>query len=118
MKNLLKLEEMCLFLGSLWVFTTLPYSWWWFFGLLILPDIGVAGYLLNNRVGAITYNIFHHRGIAILFFLAGIYLGNNNLQLIGLVMFSHIALDRSFGLGLKYEKGFKFTHLGEIGKDG
>ncbi|HZJ19645.1 MAG TPA: DUF4260 family protein [Pricia sp.] len=24
-------------------------------------------------------------------------------------------MDRIFGYGLKYNKGFKFTHLGEIG---
>lgn len=31
------------------------------------------------------------------------------------VGFPHAAMDRIFGYGLKYEKGFKYTHLGEIG---
>lgn len=117
MKDLLKLEELCFFLGSLWAFSTLPYSWWWFFGLLLLPDIGAAGYLINNRIGAWTYNILHHRGIAVLLYLSGIYFNNIYLELAGIILFAHIALDRSFGFGLKYEKGFKYTHLGELGKD-
>jgi hypothetical protein len=37
------------------------------------------------------------------------------IQLIGTILFIHIAMDRIFGYGLKYDKGFKFTHLGEIG---
>lgn len=31
-------------------------------------------------------------------------------------LFSHSAMDRIFGYGLKHENGFKFTHLREIGK--
>jgi hypothetical protein len=37
------------------------------------------------------------------------------MQLIGVIMFSHAAFDRLLGYGLKYEEGFKFTHLGAIG---
>jgi hypothetical protein len=31
-------------------------------------------------------------------------------------MFSHAAFDRMLGYGLKYEQGFRHTHLGTIGK--
>lgn len=34
----------------------------------------------------------------------------------GIIIFGHASFDRFFGYGLKYENGFKFTHLGEIGK--
>lgn len=37
------------------------------------------------------------------------------LQLAGIILFAHAAFDRILGYGLKYERGFKFTHLGEIG---
>jgi hypothetical protein len=44
------------------------------------------------------------------------YFHNNIPELIGVILFSHSSLDRMLGYGLKFEKGFKFTHLGEIGK--
>ena len=116
MKNVLKLEELAMFLLGIFAFSTLHFSWWWFLMLLLAPDIGALGYLFGNKIGAVSYNIFHHKGIAILIFLIGIYLENEILQLIGIILFSHASLDRIFGYGLKYENGFKFTHLGNIGK--
>jgi hypothetical protein len=94
----------------------LDFTWWWFFALLLTPDIGMLGYLAGNKIGAFTYNLFHHRGLAILLYLVGMsYLNLPLLELTGIILFSHVAMDRVFGYGLKYEKGFKFTHLGEIG---
>ncbi|PWL39446.1 DUF4260 domain-containing protein [Flagellimonas aquimarina] len=117
MKIILKLEEFMLLLLGFFLFMRMDLPWWWFFGLLLIPDIGMLGYLAGNKVGAFTYNILHHRGIAILLYLIGIsYLNLQIFELAGIIMFSHAAMDRLFGYGLKYEKGFKFTHLGEIGK--
>ena len=76
----------------------------------------MVGYLFGNKMGAISYNIFHHKGIAVLIYLMGIFFQNSLLQLIGIILFSHASLDRILGYGLKHETGFKFTHLGEIGK--
>jgi len=36
--------------------------------------------------------------------------------LVGIILFSHSAMDRVFGYGLKYPDSFKNTHLGKIGK--
>ncbi len=116
MKIQLKLEELAMMLIGILAFSTLNYSWWWFAGLFFLPDIGMMGYTINNRIGAITYNIFHHKGLAILIFIAGIFLMSGGMQLGGIILFTHSSFDRVLGYGLKYEKGFKFTHLGEIGK--
>ncbi|MGQ7476239.1 DUF4260 family protein [Streptococcus suis] len=33
----------------------------------------------------------------------------------GLIWLAHIGWDRAFGYGLKYESGFKHTHLGDLG---
>ncbi|MGI9550678.1 MAG: DUF4260 domain-containing protein, partial [Aurantibacter sp.] len=79
------------------------------------PDISMLGYILGNKVGAFTYNLFHHKGLAITIYLLGIYLSLPLLQLVGILLFSHASMDRIFGYGLKYDKGFKYTHLGEIG---
>lgn len=115
MTTLIKIEEVILFLLGIYLFSLLHYSWWWFVGLILAPDIGMLGYIFGNRMGAIGYNLFHHKGLAIAIYLIGIYLSLPLCQLIGIILFSHASLDRIFGYGLKYNKGFKYTHLGEIG---
>ena len=114
MKTTLKLEELALFIVGIVAFTFLDIAWWWFLVLLLTPDIGMLGYILNTKVGAITYNLFHHRGIAISLLLFGYYLDSFGILLAGIVMFSHIAFDRMLGYGLKYPDNFKNTHLGNI----
>jgi hypothetical protein len=116
MKFLLRTEEALLFLLGLYLFGLLPYSWWWFPALLLLPDLGMLGYLTGNITGAFFYNLFHHRGLAVCCYLLGVYLSLPLLQLAGVVLFAHVAMDRALGYGLKYEKGFRYTHLGQIGK--
>lgn len=116
MKWSIKLEELGMFLFGTFLFTTLDYSWWWFVGLFFVPDIGMLGYLAGNKAGAISYNIFHHKAIAMGLYLTGLFLMSEVIQLAGIVLFAHSSFDRMLGYGLKYEKGFKFTHLGEIGK--
>ena len=114
MKSILKLEELFQFILGIYLFSTLSYAWWWFLALILLPDIGMLGYLINTKIGAITYNIFHHKGLAILIFLGGIYFEIEVVQLIGTILFSHASLDRIFGYGLKYADHFKNTHLGSL----
>ena len=114
MKSVLKLEELLQFALGIYLFSTLSYTWWWFLVLILLPDIGMLGYLINTKTGALTYNVFHHKGLAILIFLAGVYFEIEVMQLIGIILFSHAALDRVFGYGLKYADNFKNTHLGHL----
>ena len=116
MKQLIKLEELAMFLLSIFLFSQLSFAWWWFLVLLLAPDISMIGYAAGNKVGAISYNLFHHKAVAIAVYVAGFYLHNEVLQLIGVILFGHSSMDRFFGYGLKTYAGFKFTHLGEIGK--
>ena len=115
MKTILRLEELFMFLLGIYLFSLLDYQWWWFLVLILLPDIGMLGYLLNDKAGALMYNIFHHKGLAIAIYLIGIYLSLPLCQLIGVILFAHASMDRMFGYGLKHDNGFKYTHLGEIG---
>ncbi len=117
MKTTLKIEEFAQFVLGIFLFSKLHYAWWWFPALLLTPDIGMFGYLINSRIGAIIYNLFHHKAIAIAIMLVGFYTGNSWLTLIGVILFSHASFDRIFGYGLKYPDGFKNTHLGIIGKN-
>ena len=116
MERLLKLEELALFVLGLGAFHLTGASWWWFWGLLLAPDIGMIGYLFGDKPGAWIYNFFHHRAVALGCAGLGVLLNQSFLEIGGIILFAHIAMDRLVGYGLKYEKGFKFTHLGEIGQ--
>ena len=116
MKIILKIEEIMMLVLGIYLFSLLPYPWWWFLVLILLPDIGMLGYLGGNTMGALFYNLFHHKGLAIVIYLFGLYLAHPIIQLIGIILFSHASFDRALGYGLKYDKGFKYTHLGIIGK--
>lgn len=116
MKTILKLEELAMLLLGIYVFGFLYYEWWWFLILFLAPDLGMIGYAFGNKAGAFSYNLFHHKGLAIMIYLTGFFFLVPVLQLTGVIMFSHAAFDRLLGYGLKYEKGFKYTHLGIIGK--
>ena len=93
-------------------FNQLGFAWWWFLTLILTPDIGMFGYLINSKIGALTYNICHHKGLAILIYFLGIYLAYDILQLLGIILFSHAALDRVSGYGPEYDTSFNDKHLG------
>lgn len=114
LRNLLKLEEFAMLVLGMVAFSFLPYAWWWFLVLFLAPDIGMIGYIFGDKSGAATYNLMHHKGLAIGIALGGILLVNPILQLIGIILFSHACFDRMLGYGLKYDRGFKYTHLGKI----
>ena len=46
----------------------------WF--LLLVPDFSMIGYVFGNKVRSFCYNLLHHRGIAIVIYLFGIYFSN------------------------------------------
>jgi hypothetical protein len=116
MKTLIKIEELLLAVLSFYLFLALDYAWWWFFILFLTPDLSMLGYLLGPKVGAGTYNLAHHKGMASALFVIGGYLQVPWLQLVGLIILSHSSLDRVLGYGLKYTDAFHHTHLGRIGR--
>ena len=117
MNAVIKLEELGMFLFSIYIFSTLSYDWWWFPLLILAPDISMVGYLVNNKVGAVLYNIFHHKAIALGILVLAFWEKNELYGLIGVILLAHSSMDRLFGYGLKTFQGFKFTHLGRIGKN-
>lgn len=117
MNNVIKLEEIGQFILSIALFSSLDYAWWVFPLLLLTPDISMIGYVWNTKVGAVLYNIFHHKLLGILLLIIGFYGEINGLSLVGIIIFGHAALDRIFGYGLKFSDNFKHTHLGWIGSE-
>jgi Domain of unknown function (DUF4260) len=116
MKKLLSLEEVAQFLLGIWLFSRLDFAWWWFPALLLLPDLSMIGYLINPKIGAWIYNFFHHKLLGIIILIFGYYTDNQQVTLIGVILFAHSAMDRIFGYGLKFDDAFTNTHLGKIGK--
>lgn len=116
MKIILKIEYIAFFIMGILMFSQTGFSWWWFLGLFFTPDVLMLGYVINTKVGAFCYNLFHHFGIAILVYFSGLYFKHSYTELAGSVLFAHSAFDRILGYGLKYGDNFKNTHLGRIGK--
>ncbi len=91
-------------------------SWWLWPIVFLAPDISMLGYFINTKIGAISYNLFHHKLFAIAVLVAG-YFGSNDITLLmGLLLFAHACFDKLMGYGLKYPDSFNNTHLGKIGK--
>lgn len=128
MKNLLRLEELAQFALCLLALILKDVPWWYYLLILIGPDISMLGYLLGPKVGAVSYNIAHHKGLALAWIGLGLVLGYVQKDLSGLtfeyawlfytgiILYGHASMDRIFGYGLKFSDNFQHTHLGWIGK--
>jgi len=115
-RTLLRLEGLVLFVGM----TVLYYKWegsWLIYVLLFLvPDLSFAAYLISPRAGAIAYNAAHTYMAPVALMTLG-FAGEGPLVLsIAMIWLAHIGIDRALGYGLKYSRGFGFTHLGRIGR--
>jgi len=119
MKTVLQLEEVAMAAAGIYFLHLhdLGLSTWIWVLLFFSPDIGMLGYLFGNSIGAITYNLFHHKGIALVVAFAGYFSANEILLAIGILLFAHSSFDRILGYGLKYFSGFKDTHLGSLRKE-
>src|SRR5579864_5736048 len=118
MKTIIALEEAAMTAIAFYFISQLhiSFSWWLYPFLFLSPDMSALGYIVNNKVGAVSYNLFHHKGIAILVGVLGIVLKNEYWMFAGLMLFAHSSFDRMLGYGLKTYQGFGFTHLGLIGR--
>ena len=111
---MLKIENGAIAALALALYAVNDYSWIVFVLLFLLPDLAMLGYLLGNRVGAIVYNVVHmYSTPLVLGALAWLLAWPLGMQL-ALIWIFHIAVDRVVGYGLKYESGFKQTHLDRV----
>jgi hypothetical protein len=98
------------------VFVRLHFTWWWLPVFFLAFDASMAGYLVNNRVGAICYNLAHASVAPAVLLLSYVLSATRWCAFAGLLWAFHIAGDRVGGYGLKFATGFQDTHLGRIGK--
>lgn len=88
----------------------------WLVVFILLPDVSMIGYLANDRIGALTYNVVHNFIIAGALLGIGWSLGWRFGLLAGALLLAHVGMDRALGYGLKLPTGFHDTHLGRIGR--
>ena len=113
-KTLLHLEGAAFFIGAIALYASQGASGVMFVLLLLVPDLSALGYLVNPRVGSLTYNAAHTYVAPLV--LAGLALAGQwplGVQL-ALIWLAHIGMDRMLGFGLKYPTAFKDTHLQRV----
>lgn len=109
---LLRLEALAMLVGALYLYRGAGAGWGRFALLFLVPDISFAGYLAGARVGAAAYNAAHSLVGPLL--LAAASLALPSALPYALIWIAHVGFDRMLGYGLKYERGFGATHLGDL----
>ena len=118
MNSILKIEEAAITAAAIYFLShySLGLPLWAWVLLFFSPDISILGYLVNTRIGAYTYNVVHHRAIALIVVATGLLIVNDLAIAIGILLFAHSSFDRMLGYGLKFTNNFKHTSLGWMGK--
>ena len=111
---LLRAEGVAMLAASVALYWLYGGSWWLFALLLLAPDASMLGYLAGPKVGAAVYNTFHSYPLPAALGVFGLLVNAPLAVAVALVWFAHIGMDRMIGYGLKYESGFKDTHLGQV----
>ena len=112
----LRLEGLAVLIAALLAYSRFGSGWGAFTLFFLVPDISFFGYLAGSRVGAVSYNMAHAYIGAIVCLVTGFFFTVPILSSAGMIWCAHIGFDRALGYGLKYSAGFRFTHLGSIGR--
>jgi len=113
-KLLLHLEGLTFLVAATLVYRALGGPWLKYAVLFFVPDLAMAGYALGPRVGAAGYNAVHTYLAPFLLWLVAYYGNLPALYSLALIWTAHLGFDRMLGYGLKYETGFKDTHLARV----
>ena len=113
---LLRAEGLALLGGAAALYWRAGGDWRLFAVLFLAPDLSFAGYLAGPGAGAAAYNAMHSTIGPLLLAAAGIAFAQPLATFIALIWLAHVGFDRTLGYGLKYGRGFGFTHLGRIGR--
>src|SRR5262245_56578507 len=111
---IVRLENLILALAAFYFYRQLGGSWLILALLILIPDVSMAGYLKDKRLGSIIYNLGHNYLLALGIVVIG-WLSNSLFWVeIGLILVMHVGLDRLLGFGLKYPTDFKATHMQKL----
>lgn len=112
----MRADAIAVFIASLAAMTLTHGNWWWFFSLLLVPDLSMTGYLLGKRAGAVAYNTAHMYALPLTLLAVGLANHASFWTTAALSWIAHVALDQVVGYGLKLPTGFEHTVLGPIGQ--
>ena len=112
-----RFENLAIAVAIVVFFVHLHFDWWWLLVFFVAFDISMVGYLVNKRIGAITYNLVHNYFVPAVLLLIYTVTATRGYAFVGLLWAFHVAGDRAQGYGLKFSTGFQDTHLGKIGKN-
>lgn len=111
---LLHLEGAAVFITALVLYAQSGLSWWWFILLLFAPDVSMIGYLRNETIGSLCYNVIHTYVLPVALGLIAWWLNFELGWQLAIIWLAHIGLDRFVGYGLKYPENFKTTHFSKV----
>jgi hypothetical protein len=113
--TLVRAEGAAIALLGLYLYGHLDGSWLMFLLLVLLPDISIAAYAAGPSFGAVCYDVVHTYVAPSALAAIGVASGGRTLELVALIWFIHIGVDRALGFGLKYrDAAFNHTHLQRI----
>ncbi|MCT2399375.1 DUF4260 domain-containing protein [Novosphingobium mangrovi (ex Huang et al. 2023)] len=116
LRAVLRLEGAAILMLSLLLYHQAGAGWLMFMALFLVPDLSFLGYLAGPRIGAVAYNGAHSlTGPLVLAALART-TGHAEAVPYAVIWAAHVGFDRMLGYGLKYGRGFGYTHLGRIGR--
>ena len=115
-QGLLRLEGLALLGCAAGLYWRAGGDWKQFAILFLAPDLSFAGYLAGPRVGAAAYNGAHSTLLPLALGAFGLAFSLPAACALALIWLAHVGFDRALGYGLKYGRGFGFTHLGRIGR--
>lgn len=110
-KTFLRIEGLTALVGALSVYIALDGPLWLLAALALAPDLSMLAYLAGPRVGSLGYNLAHTYTVPLALAGVGVWMGLPLAVLVAAIWVGHIGADRLFGYGLKYDTGFKDTHL-------
>jgi Domain of unknown function (DUF4260) len=108
---MLSIEGLTVFLSSIALYWQIGANGWMFVLLLLAPDLTFIVYMLDKSLGTKAYNIMHTYTFPISLGMISLLTGWQLGIALALIWTAHIGMDRILGYGLKYETGFKDTHL-------
>ncbi|MES2531378.1 MAG: DUF4260 domain-containing protein [Pseudomonadota bacterium] len=116
MRALLRLEGLVVLALSVAAYSNWGIGWMAFAGFFLVPDLSMLGYSWGPRVGAAVYNAGHSYIGPIALLAAGLFAAMPLATALALIWTAHIGFDRALGFGLKSASGFRYTHLGTLGR--
>lgn len=110
-RTFLRIEGLAVLGLSLTTYFNLDGPIWLLVALALAPDLSMIGYLAGSRIGSLSYNLVHTYTSPLAVGALGAWADIRVVLLVALIWGGHIGADRLVGYGLKFESGFKETHL-------